>query len=850
MKMVSRIAFANMVYHKSKNILIGAAIFLTTLLLFLIPTIGANLIDGQFAVINEIYPTWHGLYRDVDSDTASKLAAHHDIGRSGLRSDVGMMAVSDAAIALICLDTEGFDLYKTELVEGRLPEQENEIVVSKGILQELGQTGEIGDTIKVPYQIYRDGGLDFMEEQEFLISGFVADGEQNGEEKSYSAFVSKSFLENEVPKEQIVYRFLFQISDAEGATTDEIEERMEGVAKQFGIAESNVRINSEYLGANYVDPSMMPIMAGIMLIIVFAGMITIYSIYYVSMGERIQEFGKLKAIGATRRQLRRIVLGEGFAVALFAVPAGLLVGTVVSRYVFLGLLKLYGGDNIMVTTMGQLLAEGRFALYHWWIYVLVIGVTLITVYLSLLRPMQIAAKVPEIEAMRYRLEQRDGRRSVIRRGAGIRRTGIQGSWMGDSVKGTGNKKRGNRKGYLEITIVRLAKIYLLGNRKKSLITICSVGITGIFIMVVATVLACANPEESANNSVLGQYEITPVVEYNNKEHPERAWNKLQQNNPLTEELRAQLEAVEGVTRVESFSEIHVTSEVFGGDREGILGVPEHFGEVLEKGIVKGSVTYEELKDGDKVIVDENLLYWYPDIAIGDILRVTVEDGEQTYEKELEVAAIGSYPIGFTNYSYLIMAKEGVDGLGSYNLNYYYHVFASENYDAKVERQLEEVISSSKLLQMRSWQESYETWKSGMAMTSGGCYAFLGILSAICVMNLINTMINSVQVRRKEIGMMQAIGMSDNQLVRLLELEGLFYTAGALLLSLGVGSALGYPVFLWAKKNGIFSISQYHYPVTAAVLISVVLLLIQLVLAFALGRSVRKEALIDRVRFSE
>ncbi|MBO5070604.1 MAG: ABC transporter permease [Roseburia sp.] len=836
MKMVSRIAFANMKYHKSKNILTGVAIFLTTLLLFLIPTIGANLIDGQFAMVNELYPTWHALYRNVDSETASKLAAHHDIERSGLRSDAGVMAVSDAAIALMYLDEEGFEMYKMELTEGKLPEQENEIVVSEGILQELGQTGEIGDTIKIPYQIYRDSGLDFSEEREFVISGFVTDGESSDQERTYSAFISKAFLEAEVPREQILYRFLFQVSDAESATTDEIEARIEGVAEQFGIAENNVRINTEYLGANYVDPSIVPIMACIMLIIVFAGIITIYSIYYVSMGERIQEFGKLKAIGATRRQLHRIVLGEGFAVALFAVPAGLLVGTVASRYVFMGLLDLYGGDNIMVTTMTQLLKEGRFALYYWWIYVLAIGVTLITVYLSLLRPMQIAAKVPEIEAMRYRADQEDeGKHSYEMQRIAARSVG---------------KCSRNRRGYQDITIDRLAKIYLLGNRKKSLITICSVAMTGIFLMVVATVLACANPEESANNSVLGQYEITPIVEYSNKEHPERAWNKLQQNNPLTEELKAQLETVEGVTHVESFSEIHVTSEVFGGDKEGILGVPERFWDVLENGIVKGSVTYEELKAGDTVIIDENLLYWYPEIAIGDTLHVTVEDGEQSYEKELEVAAIGSYPIGFTNYSYLIMVKEGVDGLGSCNLNYYYHVFASENYDPEVERQLEEVIASSELLQMRSWQESYETWKSGMAMTNGGCYAFLGILSVICVMNLINTMMNSVQVRRKEIGMMQAIGMSEHQLIRLLELEGLIYTAGALLLSLGVGSALGYPVFLWAKKNGIFSISQYHYPVTAAVLISVVLLLIQLVLAFALGRSVRKESLIDRVRFSE
>lgn len=63
MSMVSRIALSNMKYHKSKNILTGIAIFLTTLLLFLVPTIGMDLINSQKAAVNELYPTWHALFR-------------------------------------------------------------------------------------------------------------------------------------------------------------------------------------------------------------------------------------------------------------------------------------------------------------------------------------------------------------------------------------------------------------------------------------------------------------------------------------------------------------------------------------------------------------------------------------------------------------------------------------------------------------------------------------------------------------------------------------------------------------------------------------------------------------------
>lgn len=819
MRTEARIAFANMKHHKSKNILIGIAIFLTTMLLFLVPAIGKGMIDGQFAAINEMYPTFHALYRNIDEETVIKLAAHHGIERYGLRGDAGAVAVEDADIAMIFLDEEGLSLYHMELAEGRLPEKENEIVVSQGILEELDQNGTIGDTVHVPYQIYRDGGLDLIQEKDFVISGLLADTETNREKRAYTAFVSKAFLEEELPSGQIAYRFLFRIDGETMSTTDEIEEAIRALAEEFGIEESNIGINEDYLLANYVDPSFVPVLAVIMLIIVIAGIITVYSIYYVSMEDRIREFGKLKAIGATRRQLRRIVLGEGLSVALFAIPLGLIVGTAVAKFGFDIFLRILGEQNDMAEVISRLFAENRFSVLHGWCYVLAILITLLTVYLSLRKPMKTASRVSAVEAMRY-----------------------QGS-------DNGHKKQ--RKGCREIGILKLARIYLTGNRKKSLITVCSMGITGVFVMVVASVLSCADPAISASNSIAGQYEILPAVEEGNKEHPERAWSSIQQNNPLTEELRVELEQVDGVLRVESFASINVREEeAFGGDEIGILGVPESFREELEDGIIRGDATYDGLLGADCVIVDKSILYWYPDIEVGTVLHATVCDGDNTYEKDLTVAAIGEYTIGFTNYCYFLMPKEAVESLGSHNLNKYFRVFAEENYNEKTEGQIKEIIAGSELLEMRSWMAEYNEWKITTAMTSGACYAFLGVLSVICIMNMVNTMIHSVHIRRKEIGMLQAIGMSKKQLTKMLLAEGCFYTVGTLILSVGGGSALGYPVFLWAKEQGAFNISVYRYPVEAALIVTAVLLLVQVALALILGKSVQKESLIDRIRFSD
>lgn len=820
MKMTTRVAYCNMRHYKSKNILIGIAIILTTLLLFVIPSIGKDMVEVNFAVINKIYPTWHALYRNVDESTVMKLAAHHDVKTYGLRSDAGYMNLEDATVSMMYMDRTGMELYKVKLKEGQLPQKENDIVVSKGILEALGQNGKIGDTITVPYQILKDDGLDYTKEKDFRICGFLADNESSKEQKQYTSLVSEAFLKAEIPVEQVKYRFLLQVNGQKGNTTADYTETIQNIARQFGISEDDMNINKEYLAANYVDPATIPVIVGIMLIVVLAGIITIYSVYYVSMNQRVREFGKLKAIGATKRQLRQIVLREGMGVALFAIPIGLLIGTVAVKVVLLQFVEHAKDSNVLVTEAYKVVAKGEVQLYYWWIYLLAIAVTLCTVYLSLMKPMRMAAKVSEIEAMRY--------------------------------QGGSKRQKSSRKGYQFLNIGRLTKRNLAENKKKSTITIVSMAVTGIFVMMVATVLSCANPMESAKSSIVGQYEISPIVESGNKEHPEYEWAEVQKNNPLNEGLKQQIEELDGVERVDVFTALKVSGGPFEEEigTEFINGVPEEYAEELKKGITEGNVTYEELKSGDKVILDRALLHWYPDIKVGDKLKLNIHDGDNTFQKEIEVAAIGEYGRGLTNYNCLIMAKEGAEKLTINNSSSYFQVIADKDYDEALEASLQAIVDGSGRLQMRTWKNEYDTWENAIQMTRGACYAFIIILAAISIMNLINTMINSVHVRKKELGMMQAIEMSDRQLMKMLQLEGIFYTVGTLIISIGVGSLAGYPLFLYAKRTGMFDISTYHYPVTAAIIIILTLFVIQMLLAIFIAKSVRKDSLIERIRFSE
>ena len=130
------------------------------------------------------------------------------------------------------------------------------------------------------------------------------------------------------------------------------------------------------------------------------------------------------------------------------------------------------------------------------------------------------------------------------------------------------------------------------------------------------------------------------------------------------------------------------------------------------------------------------------------------------------------------------------------------------------------------------------------------YLVLVMIAVISFMNLINTMITSIAVRKKELGVLQAIGLSDKQLARMLATEGLVYTAGTLLASVTIGNLFGYYLFGVAKENHLMSLSAYHYPFVETILLAAVLIFGQLGITLFIAGRVRKESLIDRIRSGE
>lgn len=832
MKTVTKTALANVRQNKTRNVISGIAVILTTLLIFMVLTVGYASVEVRFAGVNAYYPPYHALFRQVSEENAFRLKNHNDMEEVGLRTDLGEGVDDDSTILFLWMDQQARELNKIKLAEGAFPEEEREIVLSKAMLSEYGINAGIGDEITLPWQPYEDGGLGYEREDTFRISGFL-DGETEKDNKSYVVLVSGKYLEETVPPDGREYRVMFRLKDVgkNMATTDAIEEQVKKIGENFGVTEDNIVINTDYLMANYTDPSAFMIVAVIILVVMAAGILTIYSIYYISMIPKIQEYGRLKAMGATRRQIRQIVFREGILVTA-ALPLGLAVGSMLAKPVILWVYRLaQEGTNGNAAAMElnriclELLEKGDTRILFWWIYLLTAATVLLTVYLSLIKPTRMAAKISPVEAMRY--------------------------------QGGGREKKKERKGFDEMNLIKLTRSNLSRNKKRTVLTVVTLGSVGILFMVVATVLSCANPEEIARQEFEGDYEIYVDSWEGDKMNPDRSWVNLMYNNPLSEEFLDRIRAVDGVKDVKvktyltgTLPDLDPEQEITGAS---IQGLDESYQTIMEDCQIEGDVTYEELLAGDTILMSDSMSRWFPEVKPGDRVRMELETCRGTIEKTFEIGAVGDFPSS-VSWANFLLPSSVLEKMTDGNLNDTCVIWLEEDL-GKTGRQeaftaLENLAKGNSYLEADSYEKHLENWETATKIMTVLGYAFLLILGAVGVMNLINTMINSVYTRRRELGVIQAIGMSEKQLVHMMQLEGLFYTAGTLLVSLGAGSLAGYGVFLYAKADHMMNITVYHYPLLPAVVLSVTVAALQLILTCAVSRNFRRMSLIDRIRYAQ
>ncbi len=808
MSTITDLAKANVKMDKTKSILIVLSILLTTLLLAAVSGAGYGLIKMQESNAARFYGDFYGRYRNITQQNIEEMMRHAafcDIGKCANYAEVD----NKKDLVLQWRDKKAREMLYTDnyFIEGHYPEAENEIAAAPNFFKQLGlQEPKIGDSVTI---YFRTNLKSAYASEEFVICGLMKQSEEI-ETNSMVAYTSQKHFEKSVLEADRKYWALFRLDESINLTMTNAEDVMKELAVSCGIDEKDVIINNKYLSWKLnPETETVIICAMVCVVVIIFSVIVIYNIFQVGAIHKIQEYGKLKAIGATRKQMKQIIFREGMYLACIGVPIGLIGGIGVAQAALMYIIRDLMKNDISFEQI-------QISVVSVPILILVAALAFLTVWIALKKPMRVVASISPVEAIRY---QESG------------------------------KKAGRRKGKNTLNVVSLTFANLASHRKRTFSTILSMGLSGVLFVVVANWMGNMEEEYAARDVILhGQFQIELHYSMKDEAYPENNLNHILENNPLNEELIQKIQAIPEVTDIRTQKILYAAQLDENGKEtdklQSILVLDrEDFDSKVKKDEVDG-LDYDQMSALDAVCYG-----WIGDMedsgfALGETYHFSLYDGvnKKTWNPQM-ISSFGYFDasMAMTKDTY---EKMGWKGVTNYNLWIDCDKKDVETVGVALENLLEEVEH----VEMDSYQNQLKIAEYAMCILKMPAYLFCIIIAFISFMNMTNTMIISIVTRKREFGILQAVGMTNTQLDRSLQLEGILLSVGTAVVSLAVGSPLGYAFFRYCKSQAFVGLNTYHFPIVEVLAMLIALGILQLLLSFILSRNIKKESLVERIRY--
>lgn len=807
MSTITKLAKANVKKDRTGSVLIIISIALTTLLLTAVSSAGYGLIRMQVTNAAELYGEFYGIYEDVTMQNIEEMKRHAEFASIGVSADY---AVVDSAMTLIltCMDGTARSMTRMErsLAEGHFPEAENEIAAAPGFFRLLGMANpRIGDTVTIAF---RTDLKSAYRSEEFVICGLLR--QPDIETNSMAACTSVKHFEKSVAGEDRRYTVLFCLDDSVGMTLDNSEDVMKALAVRCGIDERDVAINKNYLSWR-LDPGTetIAVCAVVCAGVVFFSVIVIYNIFQVGVIQKVQEYGKLKAIGATRRQMRQVIMREGMYLACVGVPFGLLLGIGAAWAALEYIMREMNVGGVELKMTGV-------SVFNVPLLSLMAALAFVTVWLALRKPMRVVASVSAVEAMRYQ---------------------------------EGGKRAGLRRGKCELHVISLTFANLASHKGRTISTILSMGLSCVLFVVLANWLGNMDAEYAARDEVEhGQFELELRYNLKDEVYPENNLNHILEKNPLNDELIGKIWEIPEVTDVRTQSILYAQRlDAEGnetGERYSILVLDrEDFDKIVRDDEIEG-LDYDEMSARNAVCYGTGYYMKDSGFEIGGTYHLLLYDGVEEKVWSPQMIAAFRY-LG----AHMAMTRDTYDKMFFAGVTYYDVWIDCAPEDVEVVGEaLKRLTDGAEHIAMDSYQNQLKIVKSSMRIMKLPAYLICAIIAFISFMNMANTMITGIVTRKQEFGVLQAVGMTNRQLVLSLQLEGMIFSTGTAVVSLAAGIPLGYALFRYCKENSFIGLGVYHFPFREVLFLFVFIGVLQMVLSFVLSRNVRKESLVERIRY--
>ena len=689
------------------------------------------------------------------------------------------------------------DIRIGELESGALPEKENEIAAQGAMLEKMGITPSVGSQVTLEFY---DGNT-----ETFTVTGILKGGETA---KQFAVFFSKSYAENGSQLKDFPYEVYVKLYGATTMHPEECKEAMYLIGSDAGIERKYVNPSKTFLDSLSIDTQDIVIYGIVGIVILLACVLVIYGVFYLSVIGKIHQFGQLRTIGMTKKQMKKLVSKEGRRLFLYASPTGILIGAVAGYFI------IPSGFSIVNTLI---------------IAVCVFVVTYLITMISVHKPAKIAAAVSPMEALRYTPQ--------------------------DTMKKTANKKMCR-----SLTPFGLGMMNFSKNRKKAVITMLSLGLGGILFMTAATYMSSFNRENYSRQGNFANAEFEIGYSVSAIEADDHGMSGLQAEKPLDETMVQEIMDIDGVKGVEESKNFGVRFDFPKQDEydndDTVYSLTEEDARNLAGYIEEGTADYDKLMSSDYVLVqgNKNVMEIYGwQFQTGDVLTFHYYDGSQMAEREMTVLGILNEQYSFDHpdlIGWFVMPEQAILDFVSYDtLNSDLLVSTEPEKEAAVGEVLEDMVAERAELTMDTLAERKIRDAQSVSTLFGTISGLAAFIMMFSILSMMNTLITNIVTRKQELAMLESIGMAKGQMQRMLLGESLMLVLATVGVTMTIGTLCGYALSKILYQMGAYYMA-FQFPAVYALIYALVLIAVPLTIIFVSMKSFSKEALVERLRGAE
>ena len=858
MNLLKKLTIKNLKLNKKRTIVTIIGIMLSVALITAVATMYASGLKSLIVYEKYVKGDFHVEFMDVPSDDVKTIKNNNGVENVYLTQEIGYAPLKDSKNSgkpyayVMGFDKGALENLSIRLTSGRLPQNEDEIIIPTH-LKTNGRmdiennkeiTLEVGERVSGTYKLNQYVGYDADNEkiintkqktykivgvyersatniEPYIAPGYtfisyIDDTNFTGNVNVYAKY-NKVGSKNHIKVTADIIGVNAEFLDKFYYGSYDNEEELINIREELDKARYEIDING-YLIALETDPisnsgigNLGYVVIVVCIIIVFTSVFCIKNSFDISITEKIKQYGMLRSIGATKKQIKNNVFYEATILGLIGIPLGLLLGFIAS-YILIIVCNILLKDSL-TDGLNMVLSYSVIS------YIVAILLGIITIYLSALKSARKASKISPIDS--------------IRNSANIKLNSkkLKVPKLINKIFGVGG----------EISYKNIKR-----NKKSYRTTIVSLTIS-VLVFISLTYFMNTFMNEIKKEVSASEYNINYNI---TSKEDKNIINKINQTVKLD--------------NIKNYSIIRTTNGTFNNpkynieheninDNIYIVSIGEeaykkylkslnlNYDDVKDKGILVDEIKYSVNK-GDKIVNKQDRLYKYNK---GDIVSMNLYIEPNETNINLSVGAISDVrPFGLqknTEEVYFVVSDEYYDKING-GIQYYNVYFDSTN-ASKLQDDIDKILQDERYY-IDNKEENVRIMRNLILLIGIFLYGFITVITLISVTNIFNTITTSMELRKPEFAMLKSVGMTSKEFNRMIRLESIFVCIKSLIFGIPIGLAISYVIYLLLSQNEDL---KFEIPFNGIIISSIfVLLLISILMKYSISK-INKQNTIETIR---